>query len=56
MNIKNLSDRKQLIIKTVLYFQDDKHKPKYDVIGRETCMGDHKVCHFMNLQNMCNYM
>nr|XP_022287753.1 type I inositol 1,4,5-trisphosphate 5-phosphatase-like isoform X2 [Crassostrea virginica] len=30
---------------------DDKHKPKYDVIGRETCMGDHKPVYlFVNLK------
>lgn len=30
---------------------DEKHKPKYDVIGRETCMGDHKPVYlFLNLK------
>ena len=25
-------------------WQDPQHKPEYNLIGRETCMGDHKVC------------
>ena len=25
------------------YFQDEKHKPRYHIIGKDVCMGDHKV-------------
>ncbi|KAJ8317742.1 hypothetical protein KUTeg_005646 [Tegillarca granosa] len=24
------------------FFKDEKHRPKYDIIGRDVCMGDHK--------------
>lgn len=30
---------------------DEKHKPRYDIIGRETCMGDHKPVYlYLNLK------